>query len=339
MSPPSLRRRLIGLAGALALPLPARSQSTAAPSPTSPALPTAPASGRPIVLIVPYTAGGASDYGARLLVPELGRRLGQTVVIENIGGAGGALGVQRLVRAAPDGQTMLYGSLSEAVMVPMVNPGVGYRSEDLMPAALVARTPLAFVARPDFPASTMEELFALLRRRPGSLTYGSPGIGTFQHVIAETVKARTATFMVHIPYRGGQNIVNDVIAGQIDIGVTTAPNVVALLSTGRLKALGVSSATRISVMPGVPAFGESAALKGLDLQTWGMVFLPAATPAPLVQRVNAAINETMALPVMREARARLGSEAVPAFSPAEVLAFYRAERETYRPIASRIKPE
>lgn len=294
---------------------------------------------RPLTLVVPYTAGGASDYGARLLAPEIGKRLGQQVVVENIGGAGGALGVQRLVRAAPDGYTLLYGSLSETVMVPIVNRSVNYRPEDLLPVALAARTPVVFVVRPDFPAATMDELIALARRRPGTLTYGSPGIGTFQHVMTETVKARTATFIVHIPYRGGQNLVNDVLAGQIDVGVTSAPNVAPLLAAGRVKALAVSSSARVDALPGVPAFSDTVALKGLDLQTWGMLFVPRGTPPAIVERLNAVANEVSQLPAIVATRAKTGSVLDRPLGVAESAAFFKAERDTYFPIASRILPE
>jgi len=294
---------------------------------------------RPVTMIVPYTAGGSSDYGARLMSGELGKRLGQTVIIENIAGAGGALGVQKLIRSNPDGFTLLYGSLSETVLVPMVNPSVNYKPDELLPVALTGTTPVAFIVKPDFPANNMDEFIALARRSPGKYTYGSPGIGTFQHVMAETVKSRTGIFIVHIPYRGGQNLVTDLLAGQIDIGVTGAPNVMPLLEAKRVKVLGVSSRARLSALKEVPSFGDSAALKGLDLQTWGMVFAPPGTPEPLVARINAAVNEVMQMPEMREARLKAGSELARPLSPAETRAFFLTERDTYRPIAARIKPE
>ncbi len=294
---------------------------------------------RPLTLIVPYTAGGASDYGARLLAPELGRRLGQQVIIENIAGAGGALGVQKLVRAAPDGHTLLYGSLSEAVLVPIVNPAVQYKSQDLLPVALVGKTPVAFVARPDFGANNMDEMLAMARKAPGRLTYGSPGIGTFQHVMAETVKATTGTFITHIPYRGGQNIVTDVLAGQIDLGVTSAPNIAPLLASARIKVLGVSSRERIPALGQAPSFGESAGLKGLDLQTWGIFFLPQSTPASIAERLNRSINEVLEMPAIRSARSKAGSELAQALTPDQTLAFYKAEQARYLPIAGRIKAE
>jgi tripartite-type tricarboxylate transporter receptor subunit TctC len=294
---------------------------------------------RPISLIVPYTAGGASDFGARLIAGELGKRLGQSVVVENVAGAGGALGVQRLVRAAPDGHTLLYGSLSEAVLVPLINPSVNYRSSELAPVALAGATPLCFAVRPDFPANTMDEWIALARRNPGKYTYGSPGIGTFQHVVAEIVKSRTGPFMVHIPYRGGQNILTDLLAGQIDLGATSVANAMPMLEMRRIKAIGVSSRNRVATLRDVPAFSESKELKDLDLQTWGMVFAPAATPEPILNRLNAAVNETLQVPAVREARLKAGSDLSRPLTVTEARAFYVGEQKTYGPIASRIKPE
>lgn len=290
-------------------------------------------------LVVPYTAGGASDFGARLLVGELGKRLGQTVIVENVGGAGGALGVQKVVRAPADGYTLLYGSLGETVLVPIVNPAVNDRAEQLQPVAPLGRTPVAFVTRPDFAASNMDQLIDLARRSPGKLTDGSPGIGTFQHVIAETVKAATGTFWVHIPYRGGQNIVADVLAGQIDVGVSSAPNIAPMVASGRVKVLGVSSRERVSALGGAPSFSETPGLRQLDLQTWGMIFAPAGTSGAVLDRLNAAINEVNDLPAVREARTRAGSELPRALSVAESSAFFAAERDRYLPVARRIKSE
>lgn len=294
---------------------------------------------RPITLIVPYNAGGASDFGARLIASDLADRLGQPVIVENVAGAGGALGVQRLLRAEADGHVLLYGSLSETVMVPIVNAAARYRSQDLLPIAMTGKTPVAFVTRPDFAADTMDELVAMLRKRPGGLTYGSPGVGTFQHVMAETVKASTGTFMVHIPYRGGSNIVNDVVSGQIDVGVTTAPNVAPLVGAGRIKALGVSSRERIPALKGTQSFGETTSLKSLDLQTWGMVFARAGTPDTVLRKLNAAINEVLMQPKTQATLQKAGAVLPRPLSVEEAKAFFLAEADAYRPIAERIKQE
>ncbi len=294
---------------------------------------------KPITIIVPYPAGGASDIGARMLSTELGKVLGQSVVVDNVGGAGGALGVQKLLRSVADGHTLLYGSLSETVLVPLINPAANYKLEDLSAIAFAGATPAAFVTRPDFPANSMAELLELARRNPGKFSYGSPGIGTFQHLVAETVKLKSGTFMLHIPYRGGGNIMTDVVAGQIDVGVTTAPNVVGLVAQGRVKVLGVTSAARLPVLPNVPSLGETPPLKGMDLQTWGMIFGPKGVPEAVQQKLNAAINAILMQPGMVEQRRKLGSTLDATLTPAQAQAFVLRERDTYRPAASRVKPE
>ncbi len=325
-SAPGFSRRFLLAAGLGALAAPAVQAQGAYPS-------------KPITLIVPYPAGGASDIGARMLGTELAKVLGQPVVIDNVGGAGGAVGVQKLLRAPADGYTLLYGALSETVLVPLINPAVNYRLEDMAAIAFAGAAPAVFVTRPDFPANTMDELLALARKSPGKYSYGSPGIGTFQHLVAETVKMKSGTFLLHIPYRGGGNIMADVVSGQVDIGVTTAPNVVGLLSQGRIKVLGVTSASRLPVMPNVPALSETPALKGMDLQTWAVVFAPKGVPEAVQQKLNTAINTVLMQPGMAEQRRKLGSTLDTPLTPAQAQAFVLGERDTYRPAASRVKPE
>ena len=290
-------------------------------------------------MVVPYPPGGAADISARMFNTELGRELGQPVVIDNVGGAAGVIGVQRALRAPADGHTLLFGSPSETVMVPVLNPTVGYRAEDLRPVALVGSAPVAIMVRPDFPAAGVDELIALVRSRPGRLTFGTAGVGTLGHVAGETIKARTGTFMVHIAYRGGAAVLNDLIGGQIDLAVITAPAVVPAVASGRLRALAVSSRTRVAALPQAPSFAESNALKDLELLNWGMVMVPAATRPAVVERLNAAINTVLMLPAVREARQRAGGELAATLSPAQALSLYRAEIALYRSVASRIKPE
>ena len=294
---------------------------------------------RAVTIIVPYTAGGASDIGARMLSSGMASVLGQPVLIDNVPGAGGALGVQKLLRASPDGHTILYGSLSETVLVPMINPAANYRTEDMAAIALAGAVPAAFVTRPDFPANTMAEFIAHARKNPGRLSYGSPGIGTFQHLLTEIVKEKTGIFVLHIPYRGGSNIMTDVVAGQIDVGVTTVPNVIGLAAQGRVKVLGISSAQRVPVLDKVAGFTETPALSGLDLQTWGMLLAPKGTPEAVLQRLNAVTTQVVMAPAMAEQRRKLGSTVAGPFTPAQTQAFLLAERDTYRLAASRVKPE
>lgn len=294
---------------------------------------------KPITVIVPYTAGGASDVGARMFQAELSKALGQPVVIDNVPGAGGALGVQKLLRAPADGHTLMYGSLSECVLVPLINPAAGYKPEDFAAISIAGATPVALVVKADFPANTIDELIAYVRKNPGKLSYGSPGIGTFQHLVMETIKSRTNTFILHIPYRGGGNIMNDVIAGQVDVGVTTVPNVISLAAQGRVKVLGVTTAERVPVFPNVASLRETASLKGLDLQTWGMFMAPKGVPDAVLQKLNAALNSIAVQATMVEQRRKLGSTVPGQFTPAQAQAFLLRERDTYREAAGRIKPE
>lgn len=319
------RRQMLAFAAAGVWPWAARAQ---------PAFPA-----RALTLVVPYTAGGASDIGARMLTAEMGRLLGQAVVVDNVAGAAGALGTQKVARAAPDGHTLLYGSLSEALLVPLINRATPYKVEDLLPVAFVGGTPAVFVVRPDFPANTLDEFIALARRNPGKFSYASPGIGTFQHVVGEAFKARTGIFMVHIPYRGGAQILTDVIGGQVDLGITSAVNAAGFVGGGRLKAIGVTSGARLAAIPSAQAYGESAPLKALEMTTWGAVYAPAGTAEPVVQRLNEVVNAALMLPANVEARKRLGANLPAPLTPAQTRAFVQAERAKYEPILRGIKFE
>jgi tripartite-type tricarboxylate transporter receptor subunit TctC len=319
------RRRLLA-AGAAALAAPSSWAQAAFPA-------------RPISLIVPFTAGGASDVGARMLATELGRLLGQTVVVENLAGAGGALAVQKLIRSPADGQTLLYGGMSESLLVPMINPALGYKPDDMLPIALAGSSPIVFVVHPDFPANTMDELVALVRKSPGRYSFGSAGIGSFAHVMGEVVKERAGMFMVHIPYRGGQQIVTDVIGGQLDMGITTAANAASMLAGKRVKALGISSRERVPVLKDVATFAESKSLKGLEMSVWAFVYAPNGTPAPVVDRLNSTINTALMVPALKAARVRLASDLPSLMSPVQSKAFIAAEQALYQPVTRRIKPE
>ena len=324
MAHPS-RRHLLALAAAAAsapLARPARAQ----------AWPT-----KPITMVVPYTAGGSSDIAARLLTNELGQQLGQKVTVENVSGAAGALGVQKVVRAPADGYTLLMGSLSECVLVPLTNPAAGYKPEDLLPIALSAVTPAVFVTRADFPAQTMDEFIALARRNPGRFTYGSAGSGTFQHIMGETFKARAGVFMVHIPYRGAAQVLQDIMGGQIDLGVTTLASVAGFVATGKMKVLGVSSATRHPALKTTQAFGESPTLRSLEMSTWAMIYAPAGTPELVARRLNTTLNAIMMSPAMVDARARFGADLPGVLTLAQARAWAQVERDKYAPVVKGLK--
>lgn len=325
-TPRRLSRRHLLVAGAAALAPPVAWSQAGFPS-------------KPITIIVPFTAGGASDVSARMLGTELGKLLGQTVVVENLAGAGGALAVQKLIRAPADGHTLLFGGMSESLLVPMINPSLGYKPEDLLPIALAGSSPIVLVVRPEFPANTIDELVALVRKNPGKFSYGSAGIGSFAHVMGEVVKERAGMFMVHIPYRGGAQIITDVIGGQLDIGIATAASAASMIASKRVKALGVSAGERVPVIKEVPTFAESTALKGLQMNVWAFIYAPNNTSVAVVERLNTAINTALMVPTLKDARVRLASDLPSLMTPAQSRAFITAEQTLYRPVTSRIKPE
>lgn len=296
-------------------------------------------SGQPITMLVPFVAGGSSDAGARLLATELARILSQTVVVENLPGVGGALAVQRLIRSAPDGQTLLYGGMSEALLIPMINRSVGYKPDDMLPVASVGQSSVVFVVRPDFPADTVDEFVNLVRRNPGKFSYGSAGIGSFAHVMGEAIKQQAGMFMVHIPYRGAAPIITDVIGGQLDLAITTVASVVPMVASKRVKVLGVSAAARVPALKDSGTFAESKALKGLEMSVWAFVYAPNGTPNAVVSKLNTAINTALMSPSAQEARARLGAELPALMSPAQAKAFIAAEQARYAVVTKGIKPE
>ncbi len=326
-APVSPRRRsiVLGLAGAGLAPS-LRAQ---------PAYPS-----RPPSIIVPYTTGGAADIGGRLMAAELGKQLGQTVIVDNVPGASGAIGMQKLARSPADGYSLVYAGLSEALLVPLINPAAGYRPEELTPLGLAGSSPVCVVVRPDFPAASIDELIALVRARPGRLSFGSAGVGSFAHVMSELIKERTGTFIVHIPYRGGAQILTDLIGGQIDLAITTVVSAAQMASTRRLRMLAVTARERIPAFRDVPTFEESRSLKGMDLQVWAMIFAPPGLPEPLAQRLNAAINAALVAPTVLETFTRLGAEVPPrVLGLAQARAFLQAQTALYRPVIRRIKPE
>jgi len=294
---------------------------------------------RPLTFIVPFTAGGPSDVGARVLATELGKLLGQPVVVENLAGAGGGLAVQKLLRAPSDGHTLLYGGMSESLLVPMINPALGYRPDSMLPLSMLTTGPVVFIAKPNFPANTMDELVALVRKNPGKYSYGSGGIGSFAHVMGELIKQRAGMSMVHIPYRGGAQIVTDVMGGQLDLGINTLAGVAQSIAARQVKAIGVSSRERVATIKDVPTFNESTALKGLEMGVWAFAYTTPGTPAPVVTRLNHAINTALMSPAVQQHRARLGADLPALTTPEESRAFIAAQKQFFEPITRGIKPE
>ena len=301
------------------------------------ALPTRAADGPPVTLVVPFPPGGASDIGARLVAPDLARELGRQVLVENVSGASGAIGVQKVLRAAADGRTLLYGGLSEALLNPMVNPDVPFKVEDLLPLGLTGLTGVGLITRPDFPASDIDGFIDFARRNPGRINFGSSGPGSYPHVMMEIIKARTGAFMVHIPYRGGAPVMNDLMGGQLDAAVIAIPALLGPLKTGRIKVLGIASNQRSALLKDTPTTTESRSLRELTMEVWSMVYARAGTPDAVARALNAAIARAASTPDFQGRLARLGAYLPAALTLEGSRQFVSQQQSLYRQAVQRIR--
>ena len=287
-----------------------------------PAWPTA----KPVTLIVPFTAGGSVDFIARQVATKLGERLNQTVVIENVAGAGGAIGLQKAVNAAPDGYTLVAGPDSAIAIGKLANPAA-YRFDplkDLVPVGMLNTAPMLLVARTDLPIKSYADFVKLAKAEPGKYTYATSGVGTVLHLAMEQLKQRSGIFVTHVPYRGGAQIANDVMGKQVDLAMLVSASSIPHVRAGSLKALGVTGKQRIASLPDVPTFDEMPGLKGYDVVTWTGLFAPKGTPAAIVSKLNDALNDALKEP---EVRARLAEQgALPGNGSPEALgSFAQAE--------------
>ena len=280
---------------------------------------------RAIKLVVPYAPGGSADIAARLIADEWGKALGGSMYIENKGGAGGNLGVDQVAKAPPDGHTLGLQTVSLAIN-PALTPKMPYDTlKDLAPIGMVASSQHVLVVNNQIPASNVKELIALIKAKPGKYTYGSAGPGSTFHMSAELFKAVAGVPIVHIPYRGGGPALIDTIAGQVDMSFPVLSAAQQHVQSGKLRALGVTGPKRSSLMPNVPTIAESG-LPGYSFETWFVVFAPAATPKPVIDKLNAALNQTLNAPATRERMVREGFEPLPT-TPAQA----RSRIETEMP--------
>lgn len=287
---------------------------------------------KPITLIVPFAPGGSSDIVARNLAPMLGDKLGQSIIIENVSGAGGMLGTQRTVRAKQDGYTILLGSGSEILINKLINPAVGYDGiKDLDPVVFVGTGPMVLLGKPTLAANNVAELLKLARDKPGALSFASAGNGTPMHVAGELLKMRASIDMTHVPYRGAAPAIVDLLGGQIDLGVSTLSAAQTQIKTGKLKALAVTSAKPSELAPNIPALGATPGLEGFDLGVWFGLFVPAKTPSDVVQKIQAAAQQVLADPTIRKNMAEQGISASGA-SASELRSFMAGEVEKYRAV-------
>ena len=297
---------------------------------------------RPITLIVPYAAGGSVDAVARILTPKLGERLGQSVVIENVAGAGGIVGTQRAARAAPDGYTLLFSVESTMAIAKLVQPStVQYDSQkDFVPISLIGTSPLVLAGKKELPANTTDELLKLVRANPGKFSYATSGTGTSLHVAGEMINMEGKVSIVHVPYRVGAQMVTDLVGNQIDLALL--PLVMALPNyrNGNIKVFGTTEPTRSPVAPDLPSLAEHPDLRNVNVTVWFGLFAPAKTEPAIVDRLYRAVAASLEEADVRAKLAETGLRLV-GNSPTEFAVFLAREIEKFSAIvkAANIKAE
>jgi len=287
--------------------------------------------GRPVTLVVPFPPGGGTDTGARIVAQKLGAKWGQTVIVENKGGAAGMIGADMVAKAKPDGYTLLMGNIGTQAINPSLYKKMPYDAATaFVPITLVADLPLAMMVNPAVPAKTAREFIALAKREPGKLSYSSSGAGGAPHLAAEMFKEATGTFIVHVPYRGGGPAIGDLIAGHVQLSFMTVLEASGHIKAGKLRALAVTGSQRVPALPEVPTLAE-AALPGFNSISWIGVLAPAGTPKEIVDKVASDVREVLASDDVKLKLIELG--AVPAgTTPAQFQALIASDRKRYEQV-------
>ena len=279
---------------------------------------------KPVRMIVPFPAGGATDIVARLVAQKLGDAIGQQVIVDNRGGAAGTIGSDLAAKSPPDGYTILIGTSSTHAIAQSLYAKLPYDSiKDFTPVVGIATATIVLSMHPSVPAKTVKELIALAKTRPDALSFASSGSGGVSHLVGEMFKAQAGIKMLHIPYKGDAPALADLVGGQVSLEFGTALSFLPYIQSGRLKALAVTSLKRSQVMPDAPTVAESG-LKGFEALQWFGVFAPAGMRAEVVTRLNAEIVKILHTADMRERLTKLASE-VMADTPEQFAAFQKAE--------------
>ena len=291
------------------------------------------AQAKPVRVVVPYPPGGGMDFVARTAFQRLGETTKQIFVIENRSGASGTIGADAVAKSAPDGLTMLVASPAEILVGSIAGQKVPYDTErDLTPVTLIGETPLVIAAHPSVAARSLPEVFALARREPGKLSYGSPGSGSTMHFAGESLNAIAGISIMHVPYRGAAPVVTDLLGGQVPLGIVGMPPTVQYAKSGRLRVLAVTSSERSVAMPDVPAVAELPGFTGYRFTNWMGIFVPAKTPRPAVEHLALQMAKVVHEPQTSEKLLSQGVNPV-GNSPSEFVAFLKDERERYSKIA------
>ena len=282
---------------------------------------------RPVRLIVPFPPGGGNDIVGRLVAGKLGEGLGQQVVVDNRGGAGGTIGSDITAKAPPDGYTLLVNNISLAVNQTLF-PKLPYDTlRDLAPISLIGRQANLLVVHASLQAKSVKELVDLARAKPGEVSYGSGGVGTASHLATEMLKLMTRTDMVHVPYKGLGPALTDLVGGRIQLIISTTASALPQIKSGKLRPLAVTTAQRTPFYPDLPTMSE-AGIKGYEFSTWYGLLVPSRTPKNVIERLNAETRKALASPALKEQFGAQGLEAVSS-TPQEFATYLRSEVEKW----------
>ena len=287
---------------------------------------------RAIALVVPFSAGGPTDTLARILAERMTRTLGQTVLVDNVTGAGGTIGNNKVIKAAPDGYTAMIGHIGTHVLAPAVQGLPTNYLNDFEPVALVATNPEVIVSRNGFPAKNLQELVAWVKANPGKASYGTGGPGTPSHVMAADFSQKVAPLNI-VHYRGSGPAMQDVIAGHVDLSFDQAATALTFARAGKVRAYAVTAPTRVPSAPDIPTVDETG-LPGFYMSVWHGIWLPKGTPPEIVARLNAAVREALADADVRKRFAELGQEIPPPEqqTPRGLAALHKSETEKWVPV-------
>jgi tripartite-type tricarboxylate transporter receptor subunit TctC len=288
---------------------------------------------RPVRMIIPFAAGGPTDIVGRIMAAKMGDLLGQQFVVEDRAGAGGNIGADFVAKAAPDGYTMLMATVSTNAINPGLYKQMPYDAiRDFAPVGRVGVTPTLLLVNPSIPATDVKSLVALLKANPGKYSFGSSGVGSILHLCGEEFRSMAGALdIVHVPYKGSAPMDTDLLGGHIAMAFDATPTALPLAQSGKLRALGAGMAKRLSAMPDLPTLQEQG-LKGYECYTWNAILAPAGTLAPIVDKLNEAINKSLADPAVSGALQKAGIDPTPGSTPAATADFLKTELSKWAPI-------
>lgn len=291
-----------------------------------------------ITLLVTYPAGGQADAVARALAQALQKELGQTVIVDNVAGVGGSLGAQKVLAAAADGHTLMLGTPIELVQTPMAVASAKYKPEDFRIVGPIASTYMMMVVRPDLPVATVSEFVALAKKSgTKELSFASVGRGSAYHLVAERFAEDTGIKMLHVPYKGAQQVITDLAGSQIDMAfLPLGGPVPGMLQAGKFKAIGFAAPVRHAAFPNTPTMDESKLVKDFNFDLWAALMVAKNVPEPVVAKVSAAMNQVIRQPQFGQTMETMGAQAAKPLDPAQAATFYSSDIARYQRIGKSI---